>query len=181
MHLHLNDRIRTLYLSLKHSGMDITLKEKTKKNGNPPLISITSILEANACKSIAVFFSDDLGKRTVERLSILNINPDTTTQKDDTAKPSSTSAISGKSFVLTGSLPTLSRDQASELIRHAGGSVTGSVSKNTDFLLAGESAGSKLDRARELNVRALSENEFLELLGKRKPMKPGAAQGSLFE
>ena len=181
MHLHLNDRIRTLYLSLKHSGMDITLKEKTKKNGNPPLISITSILEANACKSIAVFFSDDLGKRTVERLSILNINPDTTTQKDDTAKPSSSSAISGKSFVLTGSLPTLSRDQASELIRHAGGSVTGSVSKNTDFLLAGESAGSKLDRARELNVRALSENEFLELLGKRKPMKPGAAQGSLFE
>ena len=114
-------------------------------------------------------------------MSVLNINPGTTTQKDDTAKSSSSSAISGKSFVLTGSLPTLSRDQASELIRHAGGSVTGSVSKNTNFLLAGESAGSKLERARELNVRVLSENEFLEILGKRKPMKPVAAQGSLFE
>jgi DNA ligase (NAD+) len=67
--------------------------------------------------------------------------------------------------VLTGSLPTLSRDEASALVRDAGGNVTNSVSKNTDFLLAGEESGSKLDKAKELNVKILTEKEFLEMLG----------------
>ena len=59
---------------------------------------------------------------------------------------------------------TLSRDEASALIRDAGGNVTGSVSKNTDFLLAGEEAGSKLEKAKELGVKIISEAEFLRLL-----------------
>ena len=60
-------------------------------------------------------------------------------------------------FASTGTLPTLSRDAASALIRAAGGNVTSSVSKNTDYVLAGESAGSKLDKARELGVPVLDE------------------------
>ena len=81
--------------------------------------------------------------------------------------------LSGKTFVLTGALSTLSRDEVSALIRDAGGNVTGSVSKNTDYLLAGEEAGSKLDKAKELGVKTLSENDFLDLLGsKQKPIHP---------
>jgi len=72
--------------------------------------------------------------------------------------------LSGMTFVLTGTLPTLSRDEASALIRDAGGNVAGSVSKNTDFLLAGEEAGSKLDKAKELGVKIISETELLKLL-----------------
>ena len=76
-------------------------------------------------------------------------------------------AFNGKTFVLTGTLPSLSRDEASALIRDAGGNVTGSVSKNTNYLLAGEEAGSKLDKAKELGVKILTEKEFMEMLGKK--------------
>jgi DNA ligase (NAD+) len=94
---------------------------------------------------------------------------------------SRTAAFVGKTFVITGTLPTLKRDEAATLIREAGGNVTGAVSKNTDFLLAGESAGSKLDKARELGVAVLSEEEFLKLADRRASKKPDAEQGSLFE
>ena len=86
--------------------------------------------------------------------------------------------LTGKTFVLTGTLPSLSRDEASALIRDAGGSVTGSVSKKTDYLRAGESAGSKFDKAKELGVVVLSEADFLAMLKKQKT-KTTASQGSL--
>jgi len=70
-------------------------------------------------------------------------------------------ACSGQTWVITGRLPSLSREEAAERIRLAGGKVAGSVSKRTDFLLAGEEAGSKLDRARELGVPVIDEFEFL--------------------
>ena len=66
--------------------------------------------------------------------------------------------------MLTGTLEHFSRDQATELIKERGGKVTGSVSNKTDFVLVGEDAGSKLDKARELNVKTLSEQEFEQLL-----------------
>lgn len=72
--------------------------------------------------------------------------------------------FAGKTFVLTGTLPTLSRDDAKEKIRERGGNVSSSVSAKTDFVLAGEEAGSKLDRAEELGVRVISEAEFLAML-----------------
>ena len=75
-------------------------------------------------------------------------------------------AVAGKTFVLTGTLPTLKRDQAQALIEAAGGKVSGSVSKKTDYVVAGEAAGSKLEKANALGVAVLNEGELLELLGK---------------
>ncbi|MBX4189374.1 NAD-dependent DNA ligase LigA [Candidatus Parcubacteria bacterium] len=72
--------------------------------------------------------------------------------------------LSGKVFVLTGTLPTLSRDEAADLVRANGGKVSGSVSKNTDYVLAGENAGEKLERAMELRVKIISEEEFKRIL-----------------
>ena len=72
--------------------------------------------------------------------------------------------IAGKTFVLTGTLPTLKRDQAAALIEAAGGKVSGSVSKKTDFVVAGEAAGSKLEKAQALGVAVLSEEELLGML-----------------
>lgn len=74
--------------------------------------------------------------------------------------------VAGKTFVLTGTLPTLKRDQAGELIKSAGGKVSGSVSKKTDFVVAGEEAGSKLDKAKELGVAVIDEPELLRMLGR---------------
>ncbi len=72
--------------------------------------------------------------------------------------------IAGKTFVLTGTLPTLKRDEAAAMIEAAGGKVSGSVSKKTDFVVAGEAAGSKLEKAQSLGVAVLSEDELLNLL-----------------
>ena len=83
------------------------------------------------------------------------------------ARPSSLkAAIAGKTFVLTGTLPTLKRDQAAALIEDAGGKVSGSVSKKTDYVIAGEAAGSKLEKALALGVAVLGEAELLAMLGR---------------
>jgi DNA ligase (NAD+) len=76
--------------------------------------------------------------------------------------------LEGKTFVLTGRLASLSRDEAGDLIRGAGGSVSGSVSRKTDFVVAGDEAGSKLKKANDLGLKILEENEFLKLLGHRR-------------
>jgi DNA ligase (NAD+) len=73
--------------------------------------------------------------------------------------------LAEKTFVLTGTLPNLSREEATKLIRAAGGKVTGSVSKNTDYLVAGESAGSKLAKAEEVGTEILDEDGLRALLG----------------
>ena len=73
--------------------------------------------------------------------------------------------LAGLTFVLTGTLPTMSRDEASELIKNAGGKTSGSVSKKTDYVVAGEAAGSKLTKAQSLGVKIISEEELLAMLG----------------
>jgi DNA ligase (NAD+) len=75
--------------------------------------------------------------------------------------------LSGKSYVLTGTLPTLSRGEATGLIEAAGGRVTGSVSKKTDAVVAGEEAGSKLEKAKELGVEVIDEGELLRRIGRK--------------
>jgi DNA ligase (NAD+) len=76
-----------------------------------------------------------------------------------------TGPLNGKTFVLTGTLPDLTREQAAERIMHAGGRVTSSVSKKTDYVVAGETPGSKLEKAERLGVPVLDEDGLLELLG----------------
>ena len=75
-----------------------------------------------------------------------------------------TDLFTGKTFVLTGTLPTYTRNEAKALIEKNGGKVSSSVSKKTDFVLAGEDAGSKLTKAQQLGVQILSEEEFNRML-----------------
>ena len=70
----------------------------------------------------------------------------------------------GQTFVLTGTLPTYTRDHAAQIIESFGGKVSGSVSKKTSYVLAGEAAGSKLTKAQELGVKIIDENEFNEMI-----------------
>ena len=73
--------------------------------------------------------------------------------------------VSGRTFVLTGTLPTLSREEASAKIEALGGKVSSSVSKKTDYVLAGEEAGSKLEKAQKLGVKIIDETKFVKLCG----------------
>ena len=73
--------------------------------------------------------------------------------------------FAGKTFVLTGTLPTMTREEASAKIEAGGGKVSSSVSKKTDFVLAGAEAGSKLDKANELGVKVIDEAQFLKMCG----------------
>ena len=75
------------------------------------------------------------------------------------------SAITGKTVVVTGTLPTLGRKEAAELIEKYGGKAAGSVSKKTDYVLAGENAGSKLTKAQELGIPVISEEKLKQMLG----------------
>ena len=84
--------------------------------------------------------------------------------KVETVEVPSSAVLAGQSVVITGTLPTLSRDEAESMVRKAGGTASGSVSKKTAFLVAGESAGSKLAKAKEFGVLVLTEGEFLERL-----------------
>ncbi|MBQ5312301.1 MAG: NAD-dependent DNA ligase LigA [Oscillospiraceae bacterium] len=79
-------------------------------------------------------------------------------------KKASSDTLGAKTFVLTGTLPTLKRDEAKRLIEEAGGKVTGSVSKKTDYVVAGEEAGSKLTKAEELGITILTEKELLDMI-----------------
>jgi len=114
-----------------------------------------------AAASLLDYFESDAGQGVLRRLDALGIHP---VGASPQATSSTASAVTGKTFVLTGTLPTLSRDEASALIRAAGGTVSGSVSRRTDFVVAGEEAGSKLDKARELGVRILDEAGLRSLL-----------------
>lgn len=113
--------------------------------------------------SVLDYFASKAGREVLHRLRGLGIKPKSETPVINA--PQTNSAIAGKTFVLTGTLPTLSRDEASKMIRDAGGSTSSSVSKNTDFVLAGEAAGSKLDKAQKLGVTIIDEAGLRKLLG----------------
>ena len=115
--------------------------------------------------SITEYFADEENRRFVNRLLEAGVRPQMHAQQD------AGTLFEGMTFVLTGTLPTLSRAQAQEMIRKNGGKATGSVSKKTSIVLAGESAGSKLDKARELGVRIIDEAQFLQMIEQQKRLE----------
>src|SRR5690606_666460 len=106
-------------------------------------------------QGIARWFADPEARKLIERLRERGLN---FTEPDAAAG----TALQGLTVVITGTLPTLSRDQATTLVEKHGGRVTSSVSRKTDFVLAGEAAGSKLEKARELGIEVLTEGELLK-------------------
>ena len=110
-------------------------------------------------QSILSFFGDINISAQIDQLLTYGVAP----QSEQAAN--TTSPIAGKTIVVTGTLPTLGRREAEALIEQNGAKAAGSVSKKTNYVLYGESAGSKLDKARELGVPLLTENEFLALIG----------------
>lgn len=112
--------------------------------------------------SIVNYFADSNNIALLQDLKELGITPEAPAPKP--VRLEGTPDLSGKTFVLTGSLPSLSRDEAKEMIELAGGKVSGSVSKKTSYVVAGSEAGSKLDKAQELGVSILDEEGLRSLL-----------------
>ena len=122
------------------------------------LLAIDGIGDTLA-ENIVAFFADSRALRIIERLKAAGVAPThQQMQKSDTL-------FSGKKVVLTGTLERHTRKQAAERIEAAGGEVISSVSKTTDYVLAGEAAGSKLDKARALGIEVIDETRFEEMLG----------------
>ena len=120
-------------------------------------ISVDSI-GPKIAESVIAFFRHDKNLQLIEQLKNHGLMFENEEKEIVSAK------FEGLKFVLTGSLPGLTRKEATELIEKHGGITTSSVSKNTDYLLAGEAAGSKLEKAKNLGIHVLTEDEFKNLI-----------------
>lgn len=156
-------------LGIRHVG-ESTAKELARHFGTLDAImnaSVDTLLQVNdvgpvVAQSIRTFFDQPHNVEVVEQLRACGITwPE--------GEPASTGPkpLAGKTFVITGTLPTLGRDAAKNLIEAAGGKVSGSVSKKTNYLLAGSEAGSKLDKAQDLGVAVIDETALWELINDR--------------
>ncbi len=180
-------------LGIRHVGeagaRDLELYFRTldalRKATREELMQVHDVGEVLA-DSIRAFFDEPHNNAVVDELIAEGVH---WKQEERRENP----AVVGKTFVLTGTLATLSRDKAKDLILSLGGKVSGSVSKKTDYVLAGEAAGSKLEKARALGVAVISEEQFLQMAGgdghgggpeKGEPGKPAelavGETGSLF-
>ncbi|MDB5729341.1 MAG: ligA [Noviherbaspirillum sp.] len=153
-------------LGIRHVG-EATAKELASHFGG-----LDALLEASeeqllevadigpvVARSVRAFLSDPLNIELIEQLRAAGVSWTESARKESAPK-----ALQGKTFVLTGTLPTMTRDEAAELIEAAGGKVAGSVSKKTSFVIAGEEAGSKLAKAEQLGIPVLDEAGLRELL-----------------
>lgn len=153
-------------LGIRHVG-EATAKELARHFGTLDALmdaSLEQLLQVNdvgpvVAQSVRTFFDQQHNREVVEQLRACGVHwPES---QPDAAGPQ---PLAGLTFVITGTLPTLGRDDAKALIEAAGGKVSGSVSKKTSYLLAGDAAGSKLDKARELGVAVIDEDTFKGLL-----------------
>jgi DNA ligase (NAD+) len=133
--------------------------EKLMEADENVLLKIEGINETLA-KNIVLFFKKPENLEVIKQLRECGVSWDAKVHE----KPVSSSLVSGKIFVLTGTLAQLKRDEAKSKIEELGGRVSGSVSKNTDFLVAGTEAGSKLKEAIQLGIEVLDEEKFIALL-----------------
>jgi DNA ligase (NAD+) len=157
-------------LGIRHVG-ESTAKAFAKHFGNIEAVMNASLEQLQnvpdvgpvVAQSLRDFFDVTYNREVVEQLRAAGVAWD---EKEfvEAAPAADALPLTGKTFVLTGTLPTLGRDEAKEMIEAQGGKVSGSVSKKTDYLVAGAEAGSKLDKARELGVAVLDETGLRELL-----------------
>jgi DNA ligase (NAD+) len=129
-------------------------KSKAEKN------RIVTEVGPVVAKSVLDFFASPAGKKILRRMKELDIRPKS---EKVSAKKAAELPLAGKTFVLTGTLPSMAREEATEKIEALGGHVTGSVSKKTDYVLAGADPGSKFDKAKALGVRIIDEAEFRKM------------------
>jgi DNA ligase (NAD+) len=111
--------------------------------------------------SVRAFADEPHNRALIAKLGAAGVNMESQAPAPDTVAPG---ALAGKTFVLTGTLPTLSREEATTLIEELGGKVSGSVSKKTTYLVAGDEAGSKLAKAQQLGIPVLDEAAFRDKL-----------------
>jgi len=137
------------------SGFGKPSKSKAGKDG-----IVTEVGPAVA-QSVLDFFASATGKKILRRMKELEIE---LKSEKVSAKKAAALPLAGKTFVLTGTLPSMTREEATEKIEALGGHVTGSVSKKTDYVLAGAEPGSKFDKAKELAVKIIDEAEFRKIL-----------------
>ncbi len=153
-------------LGIRHVG-ETTAKDLARHFGNLDALMAAdeaALLEVHdvggvLAQSLLQFFGEAHNREVIAQLRAAGVQwPEESPQRVPAG------ALAGTTFVLTGTLPTLSREEAKERIERLGGKVAGSVSKKTTYVVAGSEAGSKLDRATELGVRVLDETQFKELL-----------------
>lgn len=140
--------------------------------------SIEDLLSVNdigpiVAESITQFFSEPHNMQTINAMLSLGVS-----WPEHDGKQDIDGALKGKTFVLTGTLPTMSRDEAKALIEKAGGKVSGSVSKKTDYVIAGAEAGSKLEKASNLGIQILDESQLLTILSEESALEKSAATNS---
>ena len=151
---------------------EVTAENLVNQLGNLSAIENASLEQLQTVNDIGVviaesiidFFQEPHNRNVIEQLTSEEINihwQDITPQAQTTIVDS---PFSGKTIVLTGTLSVLTRDEAKNKLKQLGAKVTGSVSKNTDLVIAGEAAGSKLDKAQELGIKVIDEQEMLNLL-----------------
>jgi DNA ligase (NAD+) len=153
-------------LGIRHVG-EATAKELARHFGTLDAIMAASVDELLlvqdvgpvVASSIHTFFAQAHNREVVEQLRACGVHWDESTPGQAGPKP-----LAGKTFVITGTLPTLSRDEAKDRLEAAGAKVAGSVSKKTSYVLAGTEAGSKLDKAQELGVSVIDEAQMLAML-----------------
>ena len=138
------------------SGFAELSKSKIDKHGG-----IITEVGPVVAKSVLDFFGSTAGKKILQRMKQLGVHPKS--EKVSTKKMAKL-PLAGKTFVLTGTLPSMTREEATAKIEALGGHVSGSVSKKTDYVLAGAEAGSKLDKAKDLGVRVIDGAEFRKML-----------------
>ena len=124
----------------------------------PEELALVNDIGEISSKSVYDFLHNPVNAAMIERLAKAEVNMSLIEEEAASDK------LNGLTFVITGTLPTMGRNEASALIEANGGKVSGSVSKKTDYLLAGEAAGSKLDKATALGVKIISEQELLEII-----------------
>jgi len=122
---------------------------------------ITTEVGPVVAKSVLDFFASPAGKKILQRLRQLRIQPKS---EKVSARKAAGLPLAGKTFVLTGTLPSMTREEATEKIEALGGHVANDVSKKTDYVLAGAQPGSKLDKAKELGIEVIEEPEFRKML-----------------